>query len=229
MKFSLSILLKLLITVILKSSSDNSNTVSESPILVSFFSWFWSFLPVFWHAWQFYWMSDTIYCTNNARYRSMLSFMIQTQSLEYVSGMLFLCGIWTSFWMSLLCEIIESHFCPPRFLDHCSVLSFSLCVVINYQMPQGENSCRMLGLPYCIFSCPVSWSLIWGVWKILNSSVCPHNPFILEAWLRFPGFQPLILAPLFSLLILCYLPISKCHEVKHTTKYWTHRSAVPFS
>lgn len=61
-------------------------------------------------------------------------------------------------------------------------------------------------------------------------NVCLYSPLKLQkTWHRFPGFQTLISAPCFSPLVLCHFPISKRHEVKHTTKYWTCLNVVSFS
>lgn len=87
----------------------------------------------------------------------------------------------------------------------------------------------MLGLLYCTFLLPSVLASNLGYFGSSKFTVCLHIPLRLQkTWLTFLGFQPLISAPLFILLVLCHLPISKCHEVKHTINYWTHLNVLSF-
>lgn len=118
----------------------------------------------------------------------------------------------------MLGETVESYSYLPWFLDISAQFLASCSVLfINCQMPQGENSCRMLYLLIALSICPVSWPQIWLVLKAPNFSVCfCIHPELMETCLRFPGSLLLISAPLFSLLDLCFLSINRFYQVKHT-------------
>lgn len=199
----LFLLLKLLIKVILKCNSDNSNIQITNSVF-----------------------------TGNTKSQLMLS---SSQDLNSKSTMcfrmLFFYELWTSFlasraWWNLgkpfpSCQLLAftAQFLAPHYM-----------LFVNCQMPQGKIAAECRAYLIALSFCPVGWLLIWAVSAFQTQCLSLSLPLRWQTtWLRFPGFQPLISALLFSLLVLCHLPISKWYGVNTPPKSWTHLNTLPFS